>query len=477
MLDTRRRWVAFYVLCLGTLMVVLDSTIVNVALPSIRESLGFSQTSLAWVVNGYMLTFGGCLLLGGRLGDLYGQRRIFVTGITGFTLASVGCGLSQTQAMLIGFRALQGVGGALATAVGFAVVVTLFPEPAERAKAMGITGFVASGGGAVGVVLGGVLTDLLNWHWIFLVNVPIGAVVVTLMLRLVDESAVSDTTRRLDVAGAVTVTGALMLAVDAVVNGDQAGWASARTLGSLAVAVALFAAFLVIEKRTAVPLVRLSLFRSRNLAAANVIGVLWAAAMFAWFFLSALYLQLVLGYSSLQVGLAFLPGDLVMMVCSVSWSAKLVSRYGFRRPMAGGLLVASVGLLLFARAPVHGGFWLDVLPNMVLLGLGGGIAFNPMLLAAMSDIAPEESGIASGAVNTAFMMGGALGLAVLASIAAARTGDHSAPAWLLSGYHLSFAIGAGAAILAAVVGWWRIREPQVSDDELYDDSLLVSATG
>ncbi|HVU60868.1 MAG TPA: MFS transporter [Mycobacteriales bacterium] len=477
MLDTRRRWVAFYVLCLGTLMVVLDSTIVNVALPSIRESLGFSQTSLAWVVNGYMLTFGGCLLLGGRLGDLYGQRRIFVTGITGFTLASVGCGLSQTQAMLIGFRALQGVGGALATAVGFAVVVTLFPEPAERAKAMGITGFVASGGGAVGVVLGGVLTDLLNWHWIFLVNVPIGAVVVTLMLRLVDESAVSDTTRRLDVAGAVTVTGALMLAVDAVVNGDQAGWASARTLGSLAVAVALFAAFLVIEKRTAVPLVRLSLFRSRNLAAANVIGVLWAAAMFAWFFLSALYLQLVLGYSSLQVGLAFLPGDLVMMVCSVSWSAKLVSRYGFRRPMAGGLLVASVGLLLFARAPVHGGFWLDVLPNMLLLGLGGGIAFNPMLLAAMSDIAPEESGIASGAVNTAFMMGGALGLAALASIAAARTGDHSAPAWLLSGYHLSFAIGAGAAILAAVVGWWRIREPQVSDDELYDDSLLVSATG
>jgi EmrB/QacA subfamily drug resistance transporter len=477
MLDARRRWVAFYVLCLGTLMVVLDSTIVNVALPSIRASLGFSQASLAWVVNAYMLTFGGCLLLGGRLGDLYGQRRIFIIGITGFTAASVGCGLSQTQAMLVGFRALQGVGGALATAVGFAVVVTLFPAPAERAKAMGITGFVASGGGAVGVVLGGVLTDLLNWHWIFLVNVPIGVVVVTLMLRLVDESARRDGSRRLDVAGAVTVTGALMLAVDAVINADQVGWTSARTMGSLAFAVVLFATFLVIETRTVVPLVRLSLFRSRNLSAANVIGVLWAAAMFAWFFLSALYLQLVLGYSPLRVGLAFLPGDLVMMAFSVSWSAKLVTRYGFRRPLAGGLLVASAGLLLFARAPVGGSFWLDVLPNMLLLGLGAGIAFNPVLLAAMSDVAPEESGVASGAVNTSFMMGGALGLAVLASVAAARTGHHHDPASLLSGYHLSFALGAACAVAGALVGWWRIREPQISDEELYDEDALARAVG
>jgi EmrB/QacA subfamily drug resistance transporter len=477
MLDARRRWVAFYVLCLGTLMVVLDSTIVNVALPSIRESLGFSQASLAWVVNGYMLTFGGCLLLGGRLGDLYGQRRIFVIGITSFTIASVGCGLSQTQAMLVAFRALQGIGGAFATAVGFAVVVTLFPEPAERAKAMGITGFVASGGGAVGVVLGGVLTDLLNWHWIFLVNVPIGVVVVVLMLRLVDESVQSEGSRRLDVAGAVTVTGALMLAVDAVVNADQVGWTAARTTGSLAIAALLFTTFLVIETRTVVPLVRLSLFRSRNLAAANIIGVLWAAAMFAWFFLSALYLQLVLHYSPLQVGLAFLPGDLVMMAFSVSWSAKLVTRYGYRAPMVGGLLLAAAGLVLFARAPVGGSFWLDVLPNMLLLGLGAGIAFNPVLLAAMSDVAPEESGIASGAVNTSFMMGGALGLAVLASVAAARTGHDSDPASLLSGYHLSFAIGAAFAVIAALVGWWRIREPEVTDEELYDDASLASALG
>ncbi|MGN6472105.1 MAG: DHA2 family efflux MFS transporter permease subunit [Mycobacteriales bacterium] len=471
MLDARRRWVAFWVLCLGTLMVVLDSTIVNVALPSIRGSLGFSQASLAWVVNAYMLTFGGCLLLGGRLGDLYGQRRIFILGIAGFTAASVGCGLSQTQTMLIGFRLLQGIGGALATAVGFALVLTLFPEPVERAKAMGITGFVASGGGALGVVLGGVITDLLSWHWIFLVNVPIGIVVVSLMLRLVDESTLADAPRRLDIAGAITVTGALMLAVDAVVDGNHAGWTSGRTTGLLAVAVALFAAFLVIETRTAVPLMRLSLFRSGNVSAANVIGVLWAAAMFAWFFLSALYLQLVLGYSSLAVGLAFLPGDLIMMACSVSISAKLVTQFGFRRPMAGGLLVATAGLVLFARAPLHGSFALDVLPNMLLLGLSAGIAFNPVLLAAMSDVAPEESGIASGIVNTAFMMGGALGLAVLASVAASKSGGRTDPAALLSGYHLSFALGAAAARLAALIAWVRIREPQLSEDDLYDEAL------
>ncbi len=475
MFDGRRRWVAFYVVCLGTLMVVLDTTIVNVALPSIRSSLGFSQSSLAWVVNAYMLTFGGCLLLGGRLGDLYGQRRIFVIGITSFTIASVGCGLSQTQAMLICFRAVQGVGGSLATAVGFALVLTLFPEPADRAKAMGITGFVASGGGAVGVLLGGVLTDLLNWHWIFLVNVPIGVVVVSLMLRLVDESVATDATRRLDVAGAVTVTGALMIAVDAVVNGNHDGWTSLRTTGLLAVAAVLFASFLVVETRAAAPLMRLSLFRSRNLSAANVIGVLWAAAMFTWFFLSALYLQLVLGYSSLQVGLAFLPGNLVMMVCSVSISAKLVMRFGYRIPLASGLAIASIGLLLFARAPVDGSFGLDVLPNMLLLGLGAGIAFNPVLLAAMSDVSPEESGIASGVVNTSFMMGGALGLAVLASVAAARTGNHTDPGSLLSGYHLSFAIGAGAALAAALIGWWRIREPHITDDELYEDDFLADA--
>jgi EmrB/QacA subfamily drug resistance transporter len=472
----RRRWVAFWILCLGELMVVLDSTVVNVALPSIRKDLGFSEESLAWVVNGYMLTYGGCLLLGGRLGDIYGQRRVFITGITGFTLASIGCGLSTTQTMLVTFRALQGIGGALATAVGFALVVTLFSEPGQRAKAMGITGFVASGGGAVGVVVGGVITDALSWHWVFLVNVPIGIAVCILVLRLVAETSTSASGRRLDVAGALVVTTALMLAVHGVVKANAAGWGSFETLGELALSALLIAAFIGIELRVAVPLVRLGLFRSRNLAVSNVVGVLWAGSMFAWFFMAALYLQQVLHYSALKVGLAFLPGNLVMMACSVSLSAKLVMRYGYRLPLGGGLALAAVGLGMFARAPLHGSLVVDVLLPMVLLGLGGGIAFNPVLLAAMNDVDPEESGLASGAVNTSFMMGGALGLAVLASIAASASNGDSSAAGLLTGYHLAFGVGAVLSVIAAVVGYVGLQErpaedPDVELSELEDEAL------
>ncbi|HVT65725.1 MAG TPA: DHA2 family efflux MFS transporter permease subunit [Mycobacteriales bacterium] len=465
-MTERRRWIAFWILCLGELMVVLDSTVVNVALPSIRKDLGFSEESLAWVVNGYMLTYGGCLLLGGRLGDLYGQRRVFITGITGFTLASIGCGLSSSQTMLVAFRAVQGVGGALATAVGFALVVTLFSEPAQRAKAMGITGFVASGGGAVGVVLGGVITDALSWHWVFLVNVPIGIGVCALVLRLVDETSTAATGRRLDVAGALVVTSALMLAVHTVVKANSAGWASFETLGQLALSGVLMAAFIVIESRVSVPLVRLGLFRSRNLAVSNVVGVLWAGSMFAWFFMTALYLQQVLHYTALKVGLAFLPGNLVMMGCSVSLSAKLVMRYGYRLPLGAGLGLAAAGLALFARAPLHGSLAFDVLPAMVLLGFGGGIAFNPVLLAAMDDVDPEESGLASGAVNTAFMMGGALGLALLASIAASASHGDSSAAGLLKGYHVAFAVGAALSVAAAVIGYLGLHERPADDADL-----------
>ena len=468
MLDTRRRWLAFYVLCLGTLMVVLDTTIVNVALPSIRSSLGFSETSLAWVVNAYMLTFGGFLLLGGRLGDLYGHRRVFMIGIAVFTTASVLCGLSTSQAMLIGARAVQGVGGALASAVGLSLVVTLFTAPMERAKAMGISGFVASGGGAIGVLLGGVLTQALNWHWIFLVNVPIGIAVSVLVMRLVPAGRLAMANRRLDVAGAVTVTASLLLAVEAVVDGNQAGWTSLRTLGLLGLSVALFVSFLVVENRTAVPLMRLSLLRSRALATANIVGVLWAAGMFAWFFLSALYLQLVLGYDALHVGLAFLPGNIVMAICSVSISAKLVMKFGNRIPLVAGLSMATLGLMLLARAPLHGHFVMDVLPSMLLLGFGAGIAFNPVLMAAMGDVAPEDSGLASGLVNTSFMMGGALGLAVLASLAAARSGGHAttSPAALLTGYHASFLAGAALAAIAAIVGYVGLRPRTDADPDL-----------
>ncbi len=461
-MDSRSRWLALLVLCAGSLMIVLDTTIVNVALPSIRADLGFSETSLAWVVNAYLLTFGGFLLLGGRLGDLFGHRRLFLTGIACFTAASIGCGLASSQEILIAARAVQGLGGAVVSAVSLSLMMSLFTEPAERAKAMGVFGFVAAGGGSIGVLLGGVLTDVLDWHWIFLVNVPIGAAVYVLSLRLLPTGRGAGAAARLDVAGAVTVTSSLMLAVFAIVNGNEAGWASARTLGLLAAAAALLALFLGIELRVSAPLVPLRLFRLRNVATANVAGVLWAAAMFAWFFLSALYLQLVLGYSPLQVGLAFLPANLIMGAFSIGLSAKLVMRFGIRLPLATGLSLAAAGLLLFARAPVGGSFARDVLPSMILLGFGAGIAFNPLLLAAMTDVAPEESGLASGVVNTAFMMGGALGLAVLASLAASRTnsllGSGDDPLGSLNGgYHAAFLVGALFAAAAAVVGGALLR--------------------
>jgi EmrB/QacA subfamily drug resistance transporter len=461
-LDSRTRWFALYVLCLGSLMIVLDVTIVNVALPSIRQDLGFSETSLAWVVNAYLLTYGGFLLLGGRLGDLFGHRRLFLIGISLFTAASLACGLASSQAFLVAARAVQGVGGATASAVALSLMMTLFTEPAERAKAMGVFGFVAAGGGSIGVLLGGVLTDSLDWHWIFLVNVPIGALVYGLSLRLLPAGQGTAAAGRLDVAGAVTVTASLMLAVYAIVNGNVTGWTSGRTIGLLGVAAALLAVFLVIEARVRSPLMPLRLFRLRNVATANVVGVLWAAAMFAWFFLSALYLQLVLGYSPLQVGLAFLPANLIMGAFSLGLSAKLVMRFGIRTPLAVGLALAAVGLVLFVRAPVDGSFIVDVLPSMILLGFGAGMALNPVLLAAMSDVEPTESGLASGVVNTSFMMGGALGLAVLASLAASRTdsllasGDGQLTA-LTGGYHAAFLVGAAFAVAAAALGAVLLR--------------------
>ena len=300
-MNNRTRWYALYVLCLASLMIVLDATIVNVALPSIRKDLGFSQTSLAWVVNAYLLTYGGCLLLGGRLGDLFGHRRLFLIGISLFTLASLVCGLSTSQELLLGARAVQGVGGAIASAVSLSLMMTLFTEPADRAKAMGVFGFVAAGGGSIGVTLGGILTDSLDWHWIFLVNFPIGLAVVALSLRLLPAARIEGAGVKLDVAGAITVTSSLMLAVYAIVNGNQEGWTSVQTLGLLGVSAALLGTFLVIESRVDSPLMPLRLFRLRNLATANVIGILWAASMFAWFFLSALYMQLVLGYTPLEV--------------------------------------------------------------------------------------------------------------------------------------------------------------------------------
>jgi EmrB/QacA subfamily drug resistance transporter len=461
-INGQKRWLALYVLCAGVLMIVLDTTIVNVALPSIREDLGFSETSLVWVVNAYMLTFGGFLLLGGRLGDLYGQRRLFLAGLTLFTLASLTCGLSSSQWLLVGARAVQGLGGAVVSAIALSLIMNLFTAPGERAKAMGIYGFVCAAGGSIGVLLGGMLTSALSWHWIFLVNLPIGALVYAACLVLLPAGRGQAAGQRLDVGGAVTVTVSLMIAVYAIVNGNQAGWTSAQTLGLLAAAAVLLALFLGIEARVHAPLMPLGLFRLRSVATANVVGVLWAAAMFAWFFISALYMQLVLGYSALQVGLAFLPANLIMAVFSLGLSAKLVMRFGIRLPLAAGLALAAVGLALFALSPVDGSFMAHVLPGMTLLGIGCGMALNPVLLAAMSDVSPSESGLASGIVNTSFMMGGALGLAVLASLAAARTesllaGGAASPTALTGGYHAAFAAGAVFGVAAAVLSAVLLR--------------------
>ena len=451
MLEKKRRWVALWLLCLGELMIVLDTTVVNVALPSIRTDLGFSEAALVWVINAYMVTYGGFLLLGGRLGDLYGNRRLFLAGIVGFTIASVGCGLATSQALLIAARAVQGLGGAVVSAVALSLIMNLFTEADERAKAMGFYGFVCAGGGSLGVLLGGAITDTLSWHWVFLINVPIGAAVYAFCVKVLPETR--GQRMPLDVGGAVTVTGSSMLAVYGIVETNGL---------ALAGSAVLLAAFLFIESRVAAPLMPLRLFRVRSVWISNVAGALWAASMFACFFVSALYLQLVLGYGAMQVGLAFLPSNLIMAAFSLGLSAKVVMRFGLRAPIAAGLGLAAAGLALFARAPVEASFLVDVLPGMLLIGVGCGMALNPVLLAAMGGVAPEESGLASGIVNTSFMVGGALGLAVLASLAASRTGRLLAagagtPVALNSGYHAAFLVAAVFALAASLLAGFLLN--------------------
>lgn len=446
-----KRWLALIILCLGDLMIVLDMTVVNVALPSIRQDLGFSETSLVWVINAYMLAFSGFLLLGGRLGDLFGDKKMFLWGIGVFTAASIVCGIAASQGVLIIARAVQGLGGAVFSAVALAIIVNLFTESSERAKAMGLFGFVSAGGGAIGVLIGGLLTGLFNWHWIFLINIPVGLAVFAACFYLLPQGEKKERVR-LDFAGAITITLALMLAVYAIVEGNNAGWLSVQTLGLLAISLALIGVFVFVESRHPAPLVPLSIFKERNIVVVSLIGILWSVAMFAWFFLSALYLQLILKYTPLQVGLAFLPANLIMAVFSVGISAKMVMRYGTQKPMALGMALIAIGLALFALAPAAGSFWVYIFPGMVLMGLGAGMAFNPVLLAGMDGIPENEAGLASGVLNTAFMMGGALGLAILASLAAFRTealltSGTDATAALLSGYHAAFVVG---AIFAAV---------------------------
>jgi EmrB/QacA subfamily drug resistance transporter len=471
--DTdRNRWLALYVLCAGVLMIVLDATIVNVALPSIQDDLGFSQSSLAWVVNAYLIAFGGLLLLAGRLGDLLGQRRIFLIGIAVFTVASVLCATAQTQGMLIGARFVQGVGGALSSAVVLGMIVTMFPEPRDQAKAIGVYGFVASAGGSIGLLAGGVLTEAINWHWIFFINVPVGIATAYFARRLVEPHEGLGFGAGADLPGAVVLTAGLMLGVYTILEVGEQGWGSAQTLLLGAVAIVLVAGFVTRQARIANPLMPLRLFGSRNVVGANVVIALVVAGMFSMFFLGALYLQRVLGYDPLEVGLAFLPSTLVMGTMSLRFSDRLNMRYGPKATLIPALFSITAGLLLFARTPVDGNLLVDIVPPMVLFGLGAGVAFPSLMTLAMSGATPADAGLASGLINATVQVGGAIGLAVLATLATERTdslrdGGDSTAAALNGGYHLAYLIGAILVAVAIVLAFALLRTaaPRATGEE------------
>jgi EmrB/QacA subfamily drug resistance transporter len=465
-MTDRSRWLALYVLCVGVLMIVLDVTVVNVALPSIQNDLGFAQASLAWVVNAYLIAFGGLLLLAGRLGDLIGRRRIFLIGLGVFTVASLVCGASQSQGMLVAARFVQGAGGAMTSAVVLGMIVTMFPEPREQAKAIGVYGFVASAGGSIGLLAGGILTESINWHWIFFVNIPIGIVTAILAMRLIERDDGIGFRQGADIPGAALITGALMLAVYTIVKpAAEDGWGSTAALGFGALALALLAAFIAREATARTPLIPLRIFRSRNVSGANAVQALLVAGMFGLFFLGSLYLEQVLGYEPLEIGLAFLPATVVMGVLSLRYSELLITRFGARTVLMPGMALVAAGLILFAQAPVDGDYVTDVFPVMLLLGLGIGISFPALMTLAMSGATPEDAGLASGLVNTTAQVGGALGLAVLATVSASRTDDlladgAASASALTSGYHLAFWIGASLVLAALVVAITVIQAPK-----------------
>jgi EmrB/QacA subfamily drug resistance transporter len=436
-------------------MIVVDGTAVVVALPTIKGDLGFSDASLVWVVNAYMVAFAGCLLLSGRLGDLFGHRRLFLSGLMIFTVASLGCAVPHSWEQFVVARALQGVAGAVVATAALALIVNMFEGPVERAKALGIYGFACSGGGAAGLLLGGVLTSVVSWHWIFLVNIPIGLVVCALGVVLLPGVRIGEAKQPLDIVGAITITTSLMVAVYAVVDASTVGLLSAQTLIRLLIAMAFLALFVGIEARAQAPLMPAGVFQMHNLAISCVVRALFSAGASTGIFV-ALYVQEVLGYDPLHVGLAFLPSNLIMGAFSLGLSARIAIRFGVKRPLAIGVGVVGVGFLLFARAPVVGSVVVDVLPGLVLLGVGSGVSLSPLLVAGMEGVPQSESGLVSGVVSTCSTMGGTLGLAVLASGAAIRTkrllaAGMELPAALNDGYHLAFLIGAFWAIGAAAL--------------------------
>ncbi len=460
----RSNRIALYVLCLGMLMIVLDGTIVNTALPVLKDSLDFSDGNLTWVLNAYLIPFGGLLMLSGRIGDLIGQRRMFLWGMSLFTFASLLCGLAESQEVLIGARFLQGVGGALGSSVILGMIIVMYQEPREQGEAIGVYSFVASAGGSLGLLLGGVLTDALSWHWIFMVNVPIGVATVVLAKRLVpDRPGIGLKENKVDVPGALMLTSGLMIAVYAIVGVDKEGWGSTQTLGLGAAALVLLTGFVLRQARIDHPLLPLRIFRSRNVTGANLVLLGVLAGMFSVFFFGARYAGEILGYSPIEIGLAFLPMTLLIGGVSTRGAQPLAERFGPRNVLIGGLTLIVAGVLLFTRTPVDGSYAVDVLPTMVLLGLGAGLSFPSIMGLAMSGATPADSGIASGLVNTSMQVGGAIALSVLATFAAQRTtakedGGAGALEALNAGFHVAFFIAAGIAALAIVAAVLVLRD-------------------
>src|SRR4051794_20709513 len=476
----RNRWIALYVLCAGMLMIVLDVTVVNVALPYIQKDLGFSQSSLAWVVNAYLISFGGLLLLAGRFGDILGRKRVFLAGLALFTLASLACGLANSDLVLVVARFVQGIGGAMTSAVILGMIVTMFPEPRDQAKAIGVYGFVASAGGTVGLLAGGVLTQAINWHWIFFINIPIAIATAFLATRLIEHDEGIGFGDGADAAGGVLITTALMVGVYTIVKpaaGD--GWTSTQALILGAVSLVLLAAFIVREARTRNPLIPLRIFRSRNVSGANAIQALLVAGMFGLFFMGSLYLERVLGYDALELGLAFPPATLIMGTLSFKFAEPLIMRFGARQVLIPGMVFVAIGLALFTQAPVDGNYAQHVLPVMVLLAIGIGTSFPALISLAMSGATQEDAGLASGLVNTTAQVGGALGLAVLATLSTTRTNDlldagKSTASALTSGYHLAFVIGA-ALVLAAIGVALTVLEPEGRPARAEDEAVEAEA--
>jgi len=462
--QARSRWVSLLVLCTGFLLIVVDGTVVNVALPSIQRDLGFTQANLAWVVNAYLIAYGGLLLLAGRLGDLVGRKRVFLVGVGMFTAASALCGLSFSQPVLIAARFVQGIGGAVGSAVILGMVVTMFPEPGERARAMGIFAFVASAGGAIGLLAGGLITETVSWHWIFFVNLPIGLVTILLGVRLIKSDEGLGLNHGADIIGAILVTAALMLGVYTIVESDVYGLASIQTIGLGLVAIALLVAFVFRQAVAASPLMPLRLFASRNFSGANVVQALMVAAFFGFFFLGSLYMQRVLEYGPLQIGLAFLPDTLAMAALSIGLSARFITRYGARNVLLAGLASIALGMLLFARSPLNASYVADLLAPMVLLGLGAGLAFTSLSMLAMADASPADSGLAGGLLNTTTQVGASLGLAILATISSERAreliaqGQSSTDAFS-DAYHLTWAISAGLMLVCLGIAALVLKQP------------------